>query len=361
MKDKICLFAGTTEGRLLASLLKDAVSLTVCVATEYGETVLEGIEGITARTGRMDESEMALFFAEEGFSRVIDATHPYAVIVTRNIASAAAKTGIPVMRILRDTDRDIPNAVYLDSVCAARDYLLQTEGNILLTTGAKELSDYTGLDMDRVWARVLPLVSSLEACRAAGVPVSHIIAVQGPFSFEMNLAQIKMTGARYIVTKASGKNGGFAEKIRAAKAAGAIPVIIGEPPQAEGLFLDQAIEELEKIYTLQQRKISVIGIGPGESAYLTYAAKNALDSCDAVIGARSVTDMLGLSKPCYPEYLPEKVCGLLQSHPSIRNAAIVMRGDVGFYSGAKKLLKALQGEHSFRASRPPCCLRQEWA
>ena len=43
MSEKLCLFAGTTEGRQLAELLGPAVPLTVCVATEYGEVLLDGI------------------------------------------------------------------------------------------------------------------------------------------------------------------------------------------------------------------------------------------------------------------------------------------------------------------------------
>ena len=66
MSDKICIFAGTTEGRRLAELLKDAAELTVCVATEYGAAVLEGIDGINIHEGRMDEAAMAAFFAEQG-------------------------------------------------------------------------------------------------------------------------------------------------------------------------------------------------------------------------------------------------------------------------------------------------------
>ena len=69
MREKLCLFAGTTEGLRLAEILHEAAELTVCVATEYGEVMLDGIEDVTVRTGRMDACEMAGFFKENGFSR----------------------------------------------------------------------------------------------------------------------------------------------------------------------------------------------------------------------------------------------------------------------------------------------------
>lgn len=344
MKDKICIFAGTTEGRQLASLLKDAAALTVCVATEYGEIMLDGIDGLDVRTGRLDEQEMERFFTAEGFDLVIDATHPYAETVTENIASAAAASNTHVMRILRDTDKEVKGAVYVDTVAEAKDWLSEREGNILLTTGAKELGAFAGLDMQRVWARVLPFVSSIEACASAGIQSSHIIAAQGPFSYEMNLAQLRTTGAKYIVTKSSGKNGGFEEKINAAKAAGATPVIIGAPVQKQGFSMDEAVAALGEKYAVQKRRISIIGIGPGGAEYLTAAAKNALAGCDAVIGAASVTQALSMHKLVFNEYLPQKVCEVLEAHPSVRRPAIVMRGDTGFFSGAKKLKAALGEE-----------------
>ncbi len=343
MCKRLCLFAGTTEGRELAVLLAASPSadVTACVATEYGEVLLEGIEGLTVRAGRMDEPEMEAFFSENRFDSVIDATHPYAALVSENIRVAAAKAGIPVLRILREDDREIPHAVYVSSVAEARDYLAGREGNIFLTTGAKELSSYSGLDMNRVWARVLPTASSLESCAAAGIPAAHIIAAQGPFSEEINRAQMNAIGAKYMVTKASGKSGGFEEKIRAAKSAGALPVIIGRPPETEGLFLADALRELGKELPLGKAKVTVVGSGPGAENELTGAAKRAIAGADAIFGARSAAEPFTKSKAAFYEFMPEKILAALDGDPTIRRAAVLMRGDTGFYSGAKKLAAAL--------------------
>jgi precorrin-6Y C5,15-methyltransferase (decarboxylating) len=343
MKDKICIFAGTTEGRTLAQILAERCDITACVATEYGEAVLEPIKGIRVHTGRMEPSEMTDFFHTNGFGRIIDATHPYADKVTQNIAAAAKEANIPVIRVLREADRRVADAVYVDSVKEARDYLSDRDGAVLITTGAKELSDYVGLDMARVWVRVLPIPSSLEACEKAGVAAAHIIAAQGPFSYESNLALLKDTGAKYIVTKSSGKNGGFEEKIRAAIDAGAVPVIIGQPPQVSGVTIDEAIALLDHTGT-HVRKIDLIGIGAGDRGLMTDQAKAALKECDAVFGASAVIERLHTDKPCYAEYQPDKVRQILDEHPAIRRAAVVMRGDTGFFSGAKKMIQAFEHE-----------------
>ena len=344
MSDKICIFAGTTEGRRLASFLAGAADVTACVATGYGQIMLDGIDGIAIHSGRMDEGEMKTFFKTHSFSLIIDATHPYAEAVTDNIASSASESGTPFMRILREKESRISGAVYVESAALAKEYLSEHTGNVFITTGAKELPEFAGLDMSRVWIRVLPVASSLEACERAGIPVSHIIAAQGPFTEEVNLAQMKMIDAKYIVTKSSGNSGGFEEKIRVAYECGAVPVIIGQPQQVPGLSFNDAVAELGKKYKLSKREITLIGIGPGNAQMLTLEAQKAIERCDAVIGAASVIEALNTRKPCFNEYSPAKVRQVLDANPSIRNAAVVFRGDTGFFSGATEMFKEFAEE-----------------
>ena len=143
------------------------------------------------------------------------------------------------LRTLRAGTEVPDGAVYVPDIPHAVAYLNETAGNILLTTGSKELSLYKDIRdfTDRVYARVLPMESSLAACRAAGLPPSHIIAMQGPFPKELNIALLRFTEARYLVTKEDGAPGGFADKAAAAEEAGATLVVIGRPPQREGLSL----------------------------------------------------------------------------------------------------------------------------
>lgn len=296
---KICLFAGTTEGRRLAEALHASYDLTVCVATEYGEVLLDHIDGIKVHTGRMDSEQMTAFFNQNSFELIIDATHPYAVLVTENIRAAAAEAGIEYMRILRDCG-EADGAVYVDSVAAARDFLNTVDGNILLTTGSKELHEFVGLDMSRVWARVLPLASSLEACAEAGIMPSHIIAAQGPFSKELNIAELREIDARWLVTKASGKNGGFYEKLSAAEAVGAKVIVIGAPKQVDGISLEAALDELlpertimtestgtaedsgmNECHDTAENLVTIVGIGPGDTRLLTNDAREAICNADA--------------------------------------------------------------------------------
>ena len=86
----LCLFAGTTEGRRLAELLRETpLSAYVCVATEYGETLVPQGGNIEVHAGRLNRAEMAELFAREKFRLIVDATHPFAAEATANIAAAA--------------------------------------------------------------------------------------------------------------------------------------------------------------------------------------------------------------------------------------------------------------------------------
>ena len=94
---KICVFAGTTEGRELVEFLcEQPISVTACVATEYGETLLPHAENLTVSAKRLDQSEMVAMLSQNAFDLVVDATHPYAEVVTENIAAACAETGTEI-------------------------------------------------------------------------------------------------------------------------------------------------------------------------------------------------------------------------------------------------------------------------
>lgn len=239
----IVLFAGTTEGRRLAEMLADRpLDATVCVATEYGGEVLDGLpERFRVLVGRLDGEAMRELFRYKDCDLVIDATHPYAAAASRNIRAAAAAEGRRCLRLLRAAS-PAADAEYVDSVADAARLLAGGEGNILLATGAKELAHFASVPglAERCFPRVLPTPESVAACRDLGFPVGHIVAMQGPFGVELNLALFRQFGIDVLVTKDGGAAGGFPEKMEAAREAGVRVVVVGRPPERDGLDLDAA-------------------------------------------------------------------------------------------------------------------------
>lgn len=253
----LAVFAGTVEGRTFCEALSAAgVSTVAFVATEYGNQLMEGLPGIQVRTGRLDAAAMEEALAGVGI--VVDATHPYAVEVSRNIRQAAAATGAEYVRIVRacadEADGNGPNGTHgtgstepitFASAAEVAAFLEGTQGNVLLTTGSKELAAYaTSAElMERLWPRFLPDAAAIERALELGYKRSQLICMQGPFSLEMNVAMLKMSRAKWLVTKDGGKPGGFAEKIQAADQAGARVLLIRKPEEHEtGLTLEEAIE-----------------------------------------------------------------------------------------------------------------------
>ncbi len=343
---KVVVFAGTTEGYALSELIasKD-ISVCACVATEYGAVRLSQTTHLTVRTGRMTEREMADFFEREKPELIVDATHPYAVEVTKNIRSAAEEAGISYVRVLRDKGCEAQSAVYVDSAKEAAGYLKETQGNILVTTGSKELHVFTELPdyENRVFARVLSLASVAKSCEELGFSGKNLICMQGPFSVDMNIAMLRQYQCRYLVTKDSGKAGGFEEKLLAAAACGATPVVIGRPPEEEGMSLTECKKFLaERFGFVLKPKVSLVGIGMGTKETLTKKAQEVLLEAQLIIGAKRMVE--AVAKPTQKqvvEYRAEEIAAYIESHPEESPVAIVLSGDVGFYSGAKKLLALL--------------------
>lgn len=242
---RFVLFSGTTEGRRLSHALAAlGAAVTVCVATEYGREEQGEAPGITVLSGRMEREDMTRAVA--GAALCVDATHPYAVQASGNIRAACGQAGVPLLRLLREEYPAPPGAAVFDSAAQAADWLKGTQGNILLATGAKELALFAPLGGERLYPRVLPLASSLEACGAAGVPASHILALQGPFSRELNEALIRQYDIRYLVTKDGGRAGGFEEKAAAAEAAGAVLVLIRRPRE-DGLDYERVLQRCREM------------------------------------------------------------------------------------------------------------------
>lgn len=239
---KVLLFGGTTEGRTFGEwLFSRGIDTTVCVATEYGGTLLP--QGIDVRVGRLDCPEMATLMVE-GYTHIIDATHPYAAVVTGNIQESAQQNSLPYYRLLRD---GAPEGDWLhgENVAQAAELCKTLEGNILLTTGSKELEPF-GIDglRQRTFPRVLPTVEGVSRCLGLQFSVGQIIAMQGPFSQRLNEGLIEQLDISVMVTKASGGTGGFWEKVAAAKACGVTLVVIDRPRAEIGYTLEE-LKQLE--------------------------------------------------------------------------------------------------------------------
>lgn len=250
------VFAGTTEGRMICeAMLQRKQPVTVCVASDYGEIVLPNSPYLTVCVGRRTKDDMVAFFKEQKPDLVIDATHPYAVLVTQHIKAACETLQISYERVIRESE-ETSNAIWVSDIQKAAELLDQTEETALITTGSKELLPYQMVHdyKERLYFRVLPTVEAIHALTEIGVKANHIIAMQGPFSEELNFLMIKERKAKFLVTKESGTIGGFCEKERAATRANATLIVIKRPEEEiMGKTVCKLLEELKGIDTRNVR------------------------------------------------------------------------------------------------------------
>ena len=357
------VFAGTSEGRQLAEFFqKNQIPALFCVATAYGEELLEQTEEIRVHTGRMDEIQMQACILElmkTGLQAVIDATHPHAVDVTENLKRACEAAGARYIRLLRKP-LDLSaydHIVTVKSCQEAADWLEAQQGNIFLTTGLKELPEIAAqiTDKKRLYARVLPQEEAFAVAEGIGLQKKQLICMQGPFSEELNIAMLHQFDCKYLVTKETGKAGGFEEKLHAAKAAGATLVLVGRPPEQKGYSYDEVLEMmrirfhlaaasvLEVQPTQAKRKVTLVGIGIGTPEGMTVEAAQVIEKADLLVGAdRMLAAAADKHKPTFSAYEPRKIGDYLELHPEYQRVVVLLSGDIGFYSGAKRLYEELE-------------------
>jgi len=231
---KIIIFAGTTEGRQLAEQYAGAGdSVVACVTGTYARRLIPA--SIPCHVGPMNAVEIKAFLQREKPDRVIDATHPFAALVTKNVRAACEALMIPIERIEREDSKSAfwANSVeWAEDTRAAVDAVRKTQGRVLLTTGSHTLPQYCAeIPPDRLYVRVLPTSRALLACEALGLPPGHVLAMQGPFTAAFNAALYDQLHISVMVTKDSGEPGGVEEKILPALQRNIHVILIHKPKE----------------------------------------------------------------------------------------------------------------------------------
>lgn len=216
----IGLILGTSEGKKILSLLnKFTQDIFVSTATEYGGELLKDYKYKEINTKPLDASELEKVVIENGIDVLVDASHPYAEVVTKNAVEVCKKLNIIYARYER------PKTFLNDDkhVIRVKDYselylkMKDIEGTILNTTGSNNIDKFIDMNLkNRMIHRVLPSIKVMEKCFSLGVKTEDIIAIKGPISYQLNCSFIKEYDAKAMILKDSGVQGGTDDKINAA-------------------------------------------------------------------------------------------------------------------------------------------------
>ena len=234
----IALFAGTTEGKeVLFELNKYTDDIFVSTATEYGGELLQNYKYKKLNTKPLNYEAMLEEFRANDIKILIDASHPYAVEVSKNLVEACSELNIKYNRILRasvvDKYLDSEFVIEVHSYENLKEHLIKIDGTILNTTGSRGLDKIMGLRLNnRIIHRVLPSLKVMGECFEKGLNVENLIFIKGPIGYELNCAFIKEYNAKAIILKDSGTQGGTEEKLKAAIDLGIHAFVIGRQEKA---------------------------------------------------------------------------------------------------------------------------------
>ena len=238
-ENPIWIFSGTSDGNALArEVAARGHGVVVSVASEYGKGVaLAHLPGIAVRAGRMGMEARRRELRASGARGILDATHPFAEEISRQLIALSGELSIPYLRYERPRG-DVENhigAVRCETVAQAADQAVKRGRRIFLATGTKNLREFLTAKNagEREWfARVTPDPEHIRAALSAGISRERLCAMQGPFSQSFNEALWRDWQIDCVVTKDSGDAGGFRAKADATRMLG-IPLIIIERPRIE--------------------------------------------------------------------------------------------------------------------------------
>lgn len=245
---QIAVIAGTSEATELIyelySKFPEKYTITAFVATDYGKAILEGTN-CNINVGRLDKK--AFRHSLNKMDLVIDASHPFAIEVTKTVKEVCKHLNIMYIHLGRQIQKyDYDNIIYVKSKEDAVKQLLKIKGNILLTTGVNTLSFYESNIFDfavRGWVRILDTADSRKIAKNSK---ANIIYGMPPFSENDTIFLIHKYSIAVLVSKDSGTRGGVKEKVSAAKSCH-IPIILIEAPKENVIAIQKVIDIIKNI------------------------------------------------------------------------------------------------------------------
>ena len=233
----IMFILGTSEGKKFLSLINEYTDdLIVSTATAYGGDLLSNYKVKHINTKPLDKDGLNKLIKDFNIKVLVDASHPYAEIVSKNAMESCLESNIEYIRyerlgVLSKESRD--NIIRVKSYEELEEVINNIQGNILNTTGSKNIEKILKLNIkNRIIHRILPSWQILKEVLELGVEVSDVVAIKGPIGYELNKGFIYQDNIKAIITKDSGAQGGVLEKLKVTIDTN-IKLIVIEKPKIE--------------------------------------------------------------------------------------------------------------------------------
>jgi precorrin-6A/cobalt-precorrin-6A reductase len=223
---KILILGGTTEARRLAERLAQRTDLDVTLSLA-GRTATPVPHPVPIRVGGFGGAEgLADHLAAERIDALIDATHPYATIISANAAAAARNAAVPFVALRRPPWKELAGDRWIEvnDVDAAVDAIGGESRSVFVALGRNELAPFGRAPQHRYLIRsVNPVDPPLP------VPHATYITARGPFSEAGDRALMATQAIEMVISKNSGGSAAYG-KIAAARALGIAVIMLRRPP-----------------------------------------------------------------------------------------------------------------------------------
>ncbi len=236
---RVLLLAGTWEARQIAAGLTREPRIRAVASLAHAERTPKAL-GIPTRIGGFGgDDAFADYLKSEGIDAIVDATHPFAVQVSRRTQAAAEILGVDYIQFLRPSW--IPDAgddwTFVNAECEAFKHI-PDGSRVFLATGRRSLSDFGNMEGRRLFVRLV-------AQSADPFPFKNGEYVTGipPFSVESEIGTFERLNIDWLVARNSGGINSRA-KLDAARFLGIKVAMIRRPPQPPGPKVDTVAEAL---------------------------------------------------------------------------------------------------------------------
>jgi precorrin-6A/cobalt-precorrin-6A reductase len=224
----VLLLGGTAEARELAERLHGVPGLEV--VTSYAGRVRDVAPPAGgSRVGGFGGADgLRAWLATHTPVVVVDATHPFARLISEHAAQAAPAAGVPLLRLERPGWVEGPADRWhrVPDVAAAAALVPDLGTRPLLTTGRQELRPF----VEHPACAALPLlIRCVEPPDEPLPPTARVILDRGPYSAAVERALLLEHRVDVVVTKDSG-GGATRAKLDAARELGLPVVLIDRPP-----------------------------------------------------------------------------------------------------------------------------------
>jgi len=247
------VFSGTSDGNALANeLAQQGYPVVVSAATEYGgEVAAQHCSGVSVWAGHQGVEARKQALSQNQARVIVDATHPYANLISEQLMGLSQSLNIPYLRFERPSSFAADSGIECNSTEQAAEQAIALGQRIFLTTGSKDLAAFLQAPgaAEREWfVRITPEPEFIQRAIDLGVPRSRICAMQGPFSEAFNTALWRDLKIDCVITKDSGDAGGYNAKVAATQALN-IPLLVIKRPKLEYPFttstFDAVLQQLQ--------------------------------------------------------------------------------------------------------------------